>query len=175
MLPSTRVSFAACGLVLFALAAGCAKHTTRPPITDIRLTLDVTPETGDPSHPVTVDAKVLNAGDTRMWHCEGCGCGNGIGLVVLGPDGEKVELVDPNGQRPMCADGSAALEPGGHLDARIVFTGTLYARGYPLVPSPTYPAPPGTYTVVSGFRCGQQWMAGDEVSVGQRTTFVWQP
>lgn len=175
MLPSTRVSFVACGLVLFALAAGCAKDTTRPPITDIRLTLDATPETGDPSHPVTLDARVVNPGDIRMWHCEGCGCGNGIGLVVLSPDGEKVELQDPRSSLPMCPDGAAPLESGGHLDARIVFNGTLYVRDHPLFPSPTYPAPPGTYTAIVGFSCQQQWLSGNYVSVGRRTTFVWQP
>src|SRR5262245_50599943 len=82
-----RTSLVAFSLVLLALA-GCSGDVLRPQVQDIRLSVTATPQVADPSHPVALTATVVNAGPLTMWHCEGCGCGNGIGMGVLGPDGQ---------------------------------------------------------------------------------------
>src|SRR5206468_10528448 len=105
----------ATGAVLLALASGCAKSPTRPAIDDIRLSVSTLPSMGEPGHPVSIEIRVVNSGKREVWHCEGCGCGNGIGLEVLGPDGTRVELNDPRAVLPACPDGPAPLEPGGVL------------------------------------------------------------
>src|SRR5207249_8578832 len=139
------------GLVLALSTVGCARETTRPAITQVRIALNAAPATGDRSHPVALVVRVTHAGATRVWHCEGCGCGNGIHVTVLGPDGQTVALHDPNAIGPACPDGEVPLLRGGALEAHEAFTGTLFERDSHSVRSPTYPAPAGTYTAIAGF------------------------
>lgn len=117
----------ACVLALL-LQAGCASNTTttRPSVTRVDLSMEVSPAAGRPFYPIVADVWVKNVGNTRVWHCAGCGCGNGVGLDVLGPDGTRVLLWDPNAPVPLCADGPVPLDPGQELRGRIVFTGTLF-------------------------------------------------
>jgi len=168
-----RVAIVAGALALL-LQAGCAERAMRPAVTDIDLSLAASPAVGGPSLPVVADVRVSNAGNTRVWHCEGCGCGNGIGLTVLGPDGVEVWLRNPNAPVPLCPDGFTPLEPGRDLGARLVFTGTLYATGPPTWPPPTYPAPPGTYTVVARFSYATS-VPGEWIPLERRVTFAWEP
>ena len=162
------------GALAVLLQAGCSGRATRPTVTDVDLSVAASPVAGSPSLPVVADARVSNAGTTRVWHCEGCGCGNGIGLTVLGPDGVEVWLRDPNAALPLCPDAVMPLDPGRDLGARLVFTGTLYANGHPTFPSPTYPAPPGTYTVIARFTYAIS-VPGEWVPLERRTTFAWAP
>ena len=175
MFSRSKMWLAACGPVLLAFLTACARDETRPEITDIRLTLLATPSVADAAHPVTVSVRVANAGSTRMWHCQGCGCGNGISIVLLGPDGATVLLEDPRRGLPMCADGPSALDPGGVLSGGAVFTGKLFTRDSPTFPSPTYAAPPGRYTVIAGFSYEREWLSGSSMSREERTTFTWRP
>lgn len=166
----------AAGALAVLLQAGCAERATRPTVTDVNLSVSASPAVGSPSLPVVADVRVSNAGNTRVWHCEGCGCGNGIGFTVLGPDGVEVWLRDPNAVVPLCADGVIPLEPGRDLGARLDFTGTLYVKGYPdpKWPSPTYAAPPGTYTVVARFSYATS-VPGEWIPLERRVTFAWEP
>ena len=165
-----RMPVALCGLFLI-LQPGCSREVTRPQAIDVRL--DVVAE-GDPPQPVTMKVKVRNAGSVTMVHCEGCGCGNGIQITVLGPDGHEVLVLDPKRPVPLCLDGPSALDPGGVLEGGLTFNGMLYVPNSPTYPTPTYPAPSGTYTVVAAFQCSKQWMSPDgAVSLEKRTTFGW--
>src|SRR3989442_15329463 len=131
-----------CVIAGVVLESGCGKHPTRPAVTDVKLTVTATPDVGGPSVATSVRVLVVNAGNTRVLHCSGCGCGNGIGIRILGPDGSEVALRDPNAPHPGCADRSdEPLEPAKTLDGGDRFTGVLYQRGFPTYPSPTYPAP----------------------------------
>src|SRR5438552_16226462 len=100
--PTRSVATAA---VFLALASGCAKAPTRPATADIRLSVSTLPSMGDPGHAVSIEIRVVNSGKAEVWHCDGCGCGNGISLKVLGPDGAPVELNDPRAFLPPCPDG----------------------------------------------------------------------
>ena len=167
--PTRSVAIAA---VLLALASGCAKSPTRPAIDDIRLSVSTLPSMGEPGPPVSIEIRVVNSGKRDVWHCEGCGCGNGIGLEVLGPDGTRVVLTDPWAVLPACPDGLAPLEPGGVLGGAGPFTGILYVQDSSIYPSPTYAAPPGTYTVVAGFAYSLT-RGGETFPIHRRATFVW--
>jgi hypothetical protein len=160
-----------CALFLI-LQAGCSREVTRPQTIDVRL--DVVAEGGSPQ-PVAMKVKVQNVGNVAMVHCAGCGCGNGIQITVLGPDGHEVLVLDPNRPVPLCVDGPSALDPGGVLEDGLTFNGMLFVPNSPTRPTPTYLAPSGTYTVVAAFQCSKQWMSPDgAVSLERRTTFDWQ-
>jgi hypothetical protein len=160
--------------VAVLLQSGCASETTHPGATNVKLSLTASPGSGSPSLPVVVDARVDNLGITRVWHCEGCGCGTGLSFTVLGPDGVAVATSDPNGPWPLCPDHTAPLEPGRDIGDRLLFTGTLYVINSLSFPTPTYPAPAGLYTVVARFwySTGQ---AEPYLRLERTTTFTWQP
>lgn len=160
--------------VLVVALGGCDRHMTRPAVAKVQFLLSATPATGSPPSPVTLLAHVVNVGDTRVWHCEGCGCGNGISVEVRGPDGHRVALEEPKASRPMCPDGFSPLERGGMLDGGNIFTGVLYEQDSPVYPTPTYQAPPGTYTVIAlfGYRATG---SGPEFVLERRVSFAWQP
>ena len=160
-------------LALLVLQAGCAKEGTRPAVTQVQLSVAAGPAMGSPSRPVAIDVRATNVGNMPVWRCEGCGCGNGIGVTVLGPDGAEVLLRDPNGVHPLCADGMVRLEPAGTIESRVVFSGLLYMAG-PSIPTPTYPAPPGTYTVIASFGYGTRAEA-EVAHLSRKATFDWQP
>jgi hypothetical protein len=165
-----RTPLALCGLFLI-LQAGCSHEVTRPQTIDVRL--DVAAE-GSPPQPVMMKVKVHNAGNVTMVHCAGCTCGNGIQITVLGPDGNEALVLDPKRPVPLCPDGPYALDPGGVIEDGLAFNGALYVPNSPTYPTPTYPAPSGTYTVVARFQCSKQWMSQDgAVSLERRTTFDW--
>ena len=166
-----------CSLGLMA-PMGCSRSVTRPATTDVQFTLSTVLQSVGSSPAIELSAKVLNAGTTPVWHCEGCGCGMGITITVLGPDGTPVELLDPRRLMPLCPDGLAALEPGGGFADGLTFNGTLYVADSLGPPSPTYTAPPGTYTVVAGFsystRQERPWAEGG-IGIERRATFSWPP
>ena len=166
-----------CSLGLMA-PMGCSRSVTRPATVDVQLALSTVLQSTESGPAFELSAKVGNAGTTRVWHCEGCGCGNGITIDVLGPDGKQVLLLDPRRLMPLCPDGPAALEPGGGLASGLTFNGRLYVPDSPILPTPTYAAPPGTYTVVAEFSYNtqQQWMsAGSALGIERRATFTWPP
>jgi len=169
--PARTVAIAA---VLLALAPACAESPTRPAIADIRLSVSTLPAVGQPGQPISIEIRVVNSGKREAWHCDGCGCGNGTSLEVLGPDGTRVELNDPRALLPACPEGVAPLEPGAVLGSTGPFTGVLYVRDSSAVPSPTYAAPPGTYTVVAGFAYSLT-RGGEAFRIERRATFVWNP
>ena len=160
--------------VLAVLQAGCAEKTTRPAITAVTLSLATSPAVGNPSQPIVADVRVRNVGDTRVWYIEGCGC-DAISLRVLGPDGLEVLLRDPKAPGPLCPCGNIPLESRHSLGGRFgFFTGTLYVADSPTWPSPTYSAPPGTYTVIARFSYAAS-VPGDFLALERRTTFAWAP
>lgn len=160
------------GATLLVLVLGCGQEPTRP-AANVWLTLTAVPATGSPAQPVTVEATVRNFG-SEVFHCVGCGCGNGTDFIVLGPDGKAVNLFDPNGPRPACADGSAPLERGMSMTSGRLFTGTLYPDSSSIYPTPTYAAPAGRYTVVATFT---YWRGPyvNRVSIRGQATFDWRP
>ena len=163
-----------CLIAGLVVESGCGKELTRPVVTDLRFAVTAAPDVSGPSTPITLRSRVTNAGNTRVLHCSGCGCGNGIWIVILGPDGKEVALHDPNAPQPGCQDRmDEPLEPAMILEGGDRFTGVLYQRGIPTYPSPTYAAPSGTYTVISTF--AYQPPSGQWVELARRTTFVWLP
>lgn len=175
--PKMRHFFLVCLFVGLVVESGCGKEPTRPAITDVRFALTATPDVGGPSAPITVRGHVTNAGTTRVWHCSGCGCGDGLNIKVLGPDGSEVELRDPKAVGPACPDGFEPIEPGETFEPARRFTGILYERDSPTFPTPTYPAPPGTYTVIAdlGYLSGEPGVSREWVTLVRRASFVWQP
>jgi len=161
------------GSLAVLLQAGCADRSTRPAFTQINLSLAASPARGSPSLPVAADVRVSNDGTKAVWHCGGCGCGNGITFTVLGPDSVEVWTRDPSEPPPGCPDWNTTLEPGGDLDRGLVFTGTLYVTGQAW-PSPTYQAPAGTYTVIARFYYATS-AQGEWVALERRVTFAWVP
>jgi hypothetical protein len=159
---------------LAVLLAGCAEKVTRPAITAVTLSLVTSPAVGNPSQPIVADVRVRNVGDTRVWHSAGCGC-DPISLRVLGPDGLEVLLRDPKAIGPACPCWFAPLESRQSLGERLVlFTGTLYVADDPTWPTPTYAAPPGTYTVIARFGYSTS-VQGDFLTLERRATFEWAP
>ena len=163
-----------CLLAGLVVESGCGKEATRPAVTDVRFAVTASPDVGGPSAPITLRSRVLNAGNTRVWHCSGCGCEDGFSIRVLGPDGSEVALRDPNALKPLCPDGVVPLNPAETLEAADSFTGVLYQRDSPTPPSTTYPAPSGTYTVIVAFEYAST-VPGESVRLVRRTTFVWLP
>lgn len=166
------------GIAIAALVAalsGCGREVTRPAVTNVQFSLSASPETGSPSSPVTVSAQVSNAGATRVWHYVACGGDNTISVEVLGPDGRRVVLDDPKAVGPACPPGMAPLEPGGTLAGGSLFTGVLYEQDSPVFPTPTYPAAPGTYSVIARFsyRTTGPW-DGPSVELERQISFAWQ-
>jgi len=158
------------------LQAGCVARIMRPNITAVTLSLATSPAAGSPSQPIAAEVRVRNVGDTRVWHCGGCGC-DVISLRVLGSDGREVWLRDPKAVGPACPPGFEPLDPGREVTGRLVFTGTLFMAGQDTWPTPTYPAPAGTYTVVAGFSYEisapgppEEW-----IPLERRATFTWKP
>ena len=164
----------ACWVAAAVLQSGCGREPTHPAVTDIRVAVTAAPEVGSPSAPIAIHVLVTNVGNTRVWHCSGCGCGNGIGITVLGPDGTAVALTDPAAPMPLCPDGFVPLEPTQTLESGATFTGTLYQQGSPTPPSPTYTAPSGTYTLIAWISYRPS-ATGKLTGVERRTTFVWEP
>ena len=161
-----------CLIAAIFVESGCGKEPTRPAATDLRFAVTAAPDVGGPSTPITLRSRVTNAGHTRVWHCSGCGCEEGFTTKVLGPDGREVALRDPNAVGQFCPSGVMPLEPAETLEVASSFTGILYQRGYPTAPSPTYPAPAGTYTVIAAFEYASS-VPGEWVRLVKRTRFVW--
>lgn len=162
------------GALAVLVQAGCIARTTRPSVTGVDLSVAALPAAGRPSVPVVIDARVANSGSTRVFHCQRCGCGEGVALTVLGPDSVEVVLRDPGHPTPICPDVLGGFDPGQALAERLVFTGTLYKARRPTLPTPTYAAPPGTYTVIARFRYTTA-MFGQWTTLERRSTFVWAP
>ena len=175
MLIEVRARAAAATLALLALASGCAKSPTRPPVTEVRLSVTVQPSVGGSSSPISMVVSAVNGGGTQVSHCEGCGCGNGTSLTVLAPDGTPVALSDPRLPQPLCPDGAVPLRPGDVLRNGGRFTGVLYVTDSPTAPSPTYAALPGTYTVVASFGYSMSAGVGWPIWILRVATFVWKP
>jgi hypothetical protein len=93
MLAARRVAVAA--MLFLAVDLGCGHEPTRPPVTSILMSLSAAPSAGTPASPVTFNLRVTNAGQTQVWYCQGCGCGNRPDITVLGPDGNAVRVRDP--------------------------------------------------------------------------------
>jgi len=161
-----------CLVAGLVVESGCGKGPTRPAVTDVRFAVTAAPDVGGPSAPITLRGRVTNAGNTRVWHCSECGCEEGFSIKVLGPDGSEVALRDPKAVGPLCPPGVVPLEPGETLEAPASFTGVLYERDSPTVPSPTYPAPSGAYTVIAAFEYASR-VPGEWVRLVRRTSFVW--
>ena len=161
-----------CLIAGLVVESGCGKEPTRPAVTDLRFAVTAAPDVSGPSTPITLRSRVTNAGNTRVWHCGGCGCEDGF--RVLGPDGSEVALRDPNAVGPACPAGFAPLEPAEALEAAGSFTGVLYERDSSTRPSSTYPAPSGTYTVIAAFEYASS-VPGEGVRLVRRTSFVWLP
>ena len=163
---------------ILVLLAGCSHTVTRPSAPDVRLSVSSSPAAGQPSEPTAIVLSVRNAGNASVWHCEGCVCGNGSTIAVLGPDGIEVALKDPHGPIPLCLDREdAELGPGGALESRLLFDGRLYERNSPTYPSTTYAAPPGIYTVIARFQysttANESQVGVERVTLERRTTFTW--
>ena len=159
---------------LAVLQAGCAEKTTRPVITAVTLSLATSPAVGNASQPIVADVRIRNVGVTRVWYGDGCGC-EALSLSVLGPDGLGVLLHDPKAPGPLCPCRNIPLESKQSLGGRYdLFNGTLYVADSPTWPSPTYSAPPGTYTVIARFSYAAS-VPGDVLTLERRTTFVWAP
>jgi len=168
------LSHSIASLVVLIVPAGCGdQSTTGPPAVSVFMNVQPAPPAGDAAHPVRLTTSVLNAGAKPIWHVSECGDGPGIGIRVLGPDGTEVLLRDPYAM-PACPDSQRPLEPGGSLALAIDFTGTLYFRSYEPSGERTYPAPPGTYTVVAHFGYS---VAGsmEALQVERSVTFEWGP
>jgi hypothetical protein len=166
-----------CSLWLLA-PAGCSHGVTRPATTNVQLAVSIIPQPADTAYSLRLNANVANAGSTPVWHCQGCGCGTGIGITVLGPDGKPVDVLDPKRPMPLCPDGLTGLDPGANLETWLTFTGRLYVADSPIFPTPTYQAPPGTYTVVGDFAYNtvEQWPSSGSGSViERRARFIWPP
>lgn len=172
--PNMRRFSLLCLIAGLIVEAGCGKEPTRPAVTDVRISVTAEPDMGSASAPITLRSHVTNAGNTRVWHCSGCGCEEGFSIKVLGPDGSEVALHDPHGVGPACPSGVAPLEPAESLEAVGNFTGVLYERDSPTLPSPTYPAPSGTYTVIAAFEYASS-VPGEWIRLVSRTSFVWLP
>ena len=163
-----------CLIAGLVVESGCGKEPTRPAVTDVRFAVTAAPDVGGPSAPITLRSRVTNAGNTRVWHCSGCGCEEGFSIRVLGPDGSEVALRDPNAVGPACPRGVVPLEPAETLESAGSFTGILYERDSPTRPTPAYPAPSGTYTVIAAFDYASS-VPGEWVRLVKRTSFVWLP
>ncbi len=161
-----------CLIAGLVVESGCGKEPTRPAVTDVRFAVTAAPDVGGPSTPITLRSRVTNAGNTRVWHCGGCGCEDGF--RVLGPDGSEVALRDPNAVGPACPAAVVSLEPAETLELARSFTGILYERDSPTRPTPTYLAPSGTYTVIAAFDYASS-VPGEWVRLVKRTSFVWLP
>ena len=170
--PKMRRFSLLCLLAGTVVGSGCGKEPTRPVVTDVRFVVTVTPAVGSPSAPISVRSRVTNAGNTPVWRCGGCGCEDGFS--ILGPDGSEVALRDPKAVGPACPPGVEPLEPAETFEVAGSFTGILYQRDSPTVPSSTYQAPAGTYTVVATFAYASS-VPGEWLKLERRTNFVWQP
>jgi hypothetical protein len=163
-----------CLVAALVVGSGCRKEPTRPAVTDVRIAVTAAPDVGGPSAPITMRSRVLNAGNTPVWRCGGCGCEDDFSIKVLGPDGSEVALRDPNAVGPACPPGVVPLEPAETLESAGSFTGILYERDSPMRPTPTYPAPSGTYTVIAAFEYASS-VPGEWVRLVRRTSFGWVP
>jgi hypothetical protein len=181
---SKRISVVAATLTLIVVS-GCSESLTRTAkpesnepilgVPAVELTVSALPPVGGPSQPISIESRAVNATGSGFWHCQGCGCGNGMTLTILGPDGSPVALRDPREEPPLCPDTMVPWASNASVESRLPFTGTLYETnpsGFP--PTPTYDAPAGTYTVVARFSYAGS-SAGQTIPVVQTTTFQWQP
>jgi len=173
-----RHSAVAVTLALSALVSGCSTNPTRPADPYVQMSLTVQPFAGSPSNPISIILRAVNAGVTPVWHCDGCGCGNGTYFKVLDPSGTVVALYDPNGPKLGCPDGPVVLPPDSVLKNHESFTGVLYVTDSHDYPSPTYPAPAGKYTVVAEFfyaKSSWESYRGESIRVERKATFTWVP
>ena len=168
----TRRSLAINLLALLGLVSACDKSPVRPPAFRILMSVRANPTTGNPSNPVMIEIRIVNAGSRAVWVCAGCGCEGG--LLILGPDGRPVALDDPKEPLPLCPVWNEPFKPGAVFQGARPFRGVLYAQDSPTWPSPTYAAPPGRYTVIVRFRYTLTPGGGGQ-TVEETTVFDWQP
>jgi hypothetical protein len=159
-------------VVVATLAWGCAPEPTAPLKVDVQFGVSALPAEGRPSQPIAIEAKAVNAGTARVYHCQGCGCGNGVEITVYGPDGDWVALTDPKAPVPACADGYVPFEPATAVTREQPFTGKLFQKNSPIFPTPTYDAPPGRYRVVAKFGYALD-AQGNETRVERSVSFEW--
>ena len=131
---------------------------------------------GGPAQPVSIETRAVNGSGLEAWHCQGCGCGNGTSVTVLGPgpEGTPVLLTDPREAVALCPDTMVPWSADGVVENKAQFTGTLYRTDASFFSPATYEAPAGTYTVVAEFSYASV-QDGPFNKIEQRATFEWQP
>src|SRR5262245_22911404 len=137
-------------LAALVVLPSCSSTSSEPAKESVQLTFASDQVSGAPASPITFSAKVSNLGLLDAWHYQGCGDWGGLQVTYYDADGKLLQMKDPFGPQPACADVLVPLRPGKTVEATSQFTGTLYSFD----PGPVdrrYPAPAGHYRAVATF------------------------
>src|SRR5262249_49182109 len=129
------------------LIAGCSGSFPSRPVPDLvpALTMDLTlsSNSGDPTHPITMTARVTNVGRRSGTHFVDC-IVTSPAIAIHSPDHDNINQPCgecPNAVCPACAGAMFALEPGQSVETTRTFTGQLLHCDGP------YQGPSGVYDV----------------------------
>jgi hypothetical protein len=158
------------GILLLALIGGCGGGVAIVKPADdqvVAITVLTDSPSGSPGHPVGLTATATNGGKSAIYCWQNCS-DSPVQLLVSGPDGKQVLVLDPNRVVPACAGMYAPISPGVTLHNALTFDGTLYTRT-----GETYAAPAGIYTVIASLPYGGQIPTDDLARAESGKLFVW--
>jgi hypothetical protein len=159
----------ASSLIVVLLIASCSTLPTRPSRFGggLELTVSLSSDSGDPSHPITIHARVINTGRMTVYYPSGC---TQYGLVVAVHAPDRANILTPCGECPLvvcpgCPEGVAPLRRGESLESVVTYSGTLLSCDGP------YQGQAGRYAVE--VRLPAILENRRDVSVSRDASFLW--
>jgi len=152
------------------LLHGCGKDATPlavKPVVRAEVTVTLAGPQANPGDPVTLIVRLTNTGSERI-EMDGCGNEPVRQALLLDPESQVVYDYWPFPYQSLCP-AIWFLKPGETMEWTREFAGQLYSQA-----GDAYPAPSGTYTLVSTARFSGPTRDTRQTATGS-ATFAWSP
>jgi hypothetical protein len=173
--PSMKLSRWLSLLMLAVLIASCSSLPTQPSRfarygVGLEMSITLSSEHGDPSHPITVRTRVVNTGRPTVYYGESCST-PALFVAVHAPD--RANIIDPCVEcpgtpcplYPPCLGRTVALRSGESVERTFAFDGTLLSC------AGLYRGQAGVYAVEATLPARLE--DGRDVTASRATSFEW--